>query len=269
MIRDFIEIMGKCVETISSGTLYSVLLGALLLGALCWLGCSRYTRLWHRRFHVRPQHHLLCALAAALTLLFAVLFYAIGNLQFIADEMIDEWSETLVEDDEWNTETYELAFYTVMEMNPSAFVGVPKPRSSGSYIPTITSAMQQRCTEVYVEEACSAFSTRHPFLDKMLSARPGVSEDEILDDMQDYFRRHQGERYPLNRAVTIATDHIREGLLLQSPKTVWKTRLLLVFLFFAVQLIPFGAITYCANEDLKRGKYREEVVHDRRRNDYV
>ena len=265
MIQDFIHILSQCIDAIDSGTFFGVAVGALVLGALCWFGCSRYTRLWHKRFHVRLQHHLLCALAAVLTMLFAVLFYAIGNLQYIVNNIINEWSEALVDDNEWNAQTYETAFYTVMELNPNEFVRVPKPGSKDSYIPVNTTAMQQTCAEVYVYEACAAFSTQHPFLDKMLSARPGISKEEILEDIQDFFNKHQGEFYPARRAVEIATEHIREGLLEQSPKTVWKTRLILVFLFLTVQLIPFGVIGYFAYRDLKIEKYNyfnQKITYD-------
>ena len=187
-------------------------------------------------------------------MLFTVLFYAVGNLQFIVDGMVDDWSEELVNDDEWGTQTYEIAFYAVMELNPKAFEGIPRPGSKGSYIVTNTEAMDLTSREVYINETCSAFSTRHPFLDKMLSAQAGISEEEMKEDERVFFRNHPGEFYPLERSIEIATKHIRKGLLEQSPKTVWKTRLILVFLFLAVQLIPFGTITYCANEDLKKGK---------------
>jgi hypothetical protein len=89
----------------------------------------------------------------------------------------------------------------------------------------------------------------------MLSARPGVSEDEIEYDIREYFRNNPGTMYPLERAVEIAAEHISESLLEQSPKTVWKTQLILIILFMVVQLIPFGTIGYFAYKDLKIGKY--------------
>ena len=256
MVQDFFEIVWSCVALISQGALFGVIMIALSLGILCWIGCSYYTRLWHRRFHLRPQHHLLCAIAATLTVIFTVLFYAVVNLGIIVDHKIDDWSNALVEDGEWNTQTYETAYYAVMESYPNEFAGVPRPGSANSYIPVNNDDMSRICVKTYVEEACADFSTLHPFLDKMLKARPGISEDEILDDIQSFFSSNPGERYPLARAVEIATEHIRDGLLEQSPKTVWKTRLILVLLFLGVQLIPFGTITYCANEDLKRGRYK-------------
>ena len=256
MIRDLFNIINKCIAYMSGGEFSVAILIAVLLGALCWVACSYYTRLWHRRFHVRPQHHLLCAVAALLTVVFTVQYRAVGNLEYVVDHIIDDWYEHLTEDREFHSDTYELAFYTLKEDYPAAFGGVPTPGSNDSYIPFANDAMMQTCVEIYVDEACANFSTQHPFLNMMLKARPGISQDEIEQDIREFFRRNPGTRYPLGRAVDIAANHIRESLLEQSPKTVWKTRLILVFLFLGVQLVPFGIITYCANEDLKRGRYK-------------
>jgi len=255
MIRNFFDIVIKCISSImSSGEFFTAVLLAIALGALCWVACSYYTRLWNKRFHVRFQHHLLCAFAAILTVIFTVQFRAVGNLELIVDDIIEYWHEKLIDNNDFHAQTYEHAFYTLKDMNPSAFKGVPEPGSRNSYIPFANNDMIQMCVETYVEEACANFSTRNPFLDMMLKAQPGISEDNIIADISEYFRTNPGTAYPLRRAIQIAAEHIRESLFKQSPETVWKTRLILVFLFLVVQMIPFGAITYFAYKDLKIGK---------------
>jgi transcriptional regulator with XRE-family HTH domain len=261
MVRDFIEILSKCVASLG-GVLFGVMLLALALGVLCWVACSYYTRLWHKRFHVRAQHHLLCAIAAILTVAFTVLFRAVGELEYIVNEIIDDWSEMLAYDNEWNSETYTLAFYTVKEKYPAEFRGVPEPGKADSHIPYNNDDMMHICVKTYVDEACENFSTHRPFLDRMLRARPGISEAVIVADIQEFFRQNQGKMYQLRRAVAIATEHIQEGLLEQSPKTVRKTRWILLGLFLAVQLIPFGTIGYCAAKNLDKGRYEGKDQND-------
>ena len=251
MVKDFIEIIFQCVAAIEGRALLILL--ALALGALCWVACSYYTRLWHRRFRIRFQHHLLCAIAAVLTALFTVTYRAVENLEYITNEIIEGWSENLVNDNVWNSQTYGIAFYAVKERFPDQFGGVPDPGMQDSYIPFNNDAMMQLCVKTYVNEARNNFSTHRPFLDRMLRARPGISEEEIQEDIHIFFRNNAGQRYPLSRAVNIAATHIRENLLIQSPKTVWKTRLILVFLFLGVQMIPFGTIGYCAYKELNTG----------------
>ena len=254
MARDFFSIINKCIASLSGNALSGSVLVALVLGVLCWVACSYYTRLWNKRFCMRFRHHLLCAVAAIFTVIFTIQYRAVGSLEFIVDRIINDWYERLTENRDFHSETYELAFYTLKEEYPSAFRSVPEPDKRGSYIPFNSDEMMQACVEIYVEEACSHFSTQHPFLNMMLKARPGVSEDEIKEDIYAYFRQHT-DVYPLGRAINIAAEHIRKSLLEQSPKTVWKTRLILVFLFLTVQLIPFGTIGYFAYKDLKIGKY--------------
>ena len=250
MIQDFFIILSQCIASIDSGAFFGILLLALALGALCWVACSYYTRLWNKRFRVKLHHHLLCAVAAVMTVVFTITFYAVGNLELIVDEMINEWSENLLENNEWNSKTYETAFYSIKEKYPADFSGIPEPGQRNSYIPFNNDSMMQMCVETYVEEACNDFSTLHPFLDLMLSAQPGISEEKIIEDIREFFRTNSGI-YPLTRAVAIAAAHIRETLLEQSPKTVWKTRIILVLLFLAVQMFPFGIIGYYAYRDLK------------------
>ena len=193
-----------------------------------------------------------------LTVIFTVQYRAVGNLEQIVDDIIGKWSKHLLDDSDFQNKTYETAFYALKDVYPNEFKDVPAPDARGTYIPVNNNDMKQICVEIYVKEACADFSTLRPFLDKMLRARPGISEEKILDDINDFFRDNPGTMYPLERAVKIAAKHIRENLLEQSPKTVWKTRLILVFLFLSVQMIPFGTITYCANEDLKRGRFKSK-----------
>ena len=254
MLKDFIEMVLHCVSAISSGALLGVVLTALALGVLCWVACSYYTRLWHKRFYMRVKHHALCGMAALFTVLFTVTFYAVGHLRPIVDEIIDKWSEELLEDNDFSSNTYKTAFYEIKGLSPKDFEGVPEPGKAGSYIPFRNAIIQQTCVEIFIAEACNDFSTLHPFLDKMLSALPGLSEEEVNNDITDYFRQHTGEMYPLNRAIEISARYIREELLEQSPQTVKKTRWILILLFLVVQMIPFGTIGYFAYKDLKIGR---------------
>lgn len=239
----------------SNEVLLGTVLLALALGGLCWIVCSFYTRLWNKHFRVKFQHHLICAVAAVLTITFIVQYRAVGNLAYIVDNIIDDWHEHLIDDYDFHRTTYATAFFTLKERFPSAFIGVPKPHEENSFIPFNTDEMMQICVEIYVNEACSNFLTAHPFLNLILKARPGVSEDDIKEDIRTFFLSNPGQRYPLVRAVSIAAKHIRENLLEQSPETVWKTRLILVLLFLVVQLVPFGIIGYFAYKDLKIGRH--------------
>ncbi|MCL2073981.1 MAG: hypothetical protein FWH18_08675 [Marinilabiliaceae bacterium] len=194
-------------------------------------------------------------MAAIFTVVFTLQFRAVGNLEDIVDDIIEVWYENLTEKSDFNYDTYTKAFYELKDVYRREFKGVPEPHQKGSVIPFANDDMMKDCVEIYVKEACDNFSTRHPFLDLMLKARPGISQEEIEHDIKGFFRKNPNSTYPLSRAVDIAANHIQDSLKEQSPKTVWKTRLILVLLFLLVQLIPFGTIGFVAYKDLRIGKY--------------
>ena len=106
MIHDFFYLIYTCILYMSGNAFFVTALVAILLGALCWVGCHYYTRLWHKRFHVRAQHHLLCAVAALFAVIFTVQFSAVKNLEFIVDSIVDDWYEYLNDAGYFHSETY-------------------------------------------------------------------------------------------------------------------------------------------------------------------
>ncbi|MDR1866247.1 MAG: hypothetical protein LBR08_11835 [Bacteroidales bacterium] len=250
MIKDFFDILSECISLLGAGQWTGVLTVSFVLAILCWVICVYYTKLWNKRFHVKAQHHLICGIAVALTFLFSIGYYAFGNLENIVLEIVDEWEEELVTDGEWSDATFEKAWLAVEEVNPAAFLNVPQPGDEDSYIPFTSDEMQQTCITTYVDAACESFKTDHPYLNTLIHAEAGLSEEVIDTDVTDFFNNNPGSAYLHNNAIALAAEHIRDELILQAPGTVTKTRLLLVLLFLLIQLIPFGWIGYCAYQDL-------------------
>jgi hypothetical protein len=249
MIKDFFEVLSECMSCITPKQWIGITGMSFALALLCWFVCVHYTKLWNKRFHVKTLHHFICGIAVVFTVLFTVWFYAFGNLSGIVRRIVDEWETQLVEDPEWNTATFERAYLAVEKGTPEAFRGLARPGDKDCFIPVNTEEMTQTCVTTYVDAACESFDTNHPYLNMLVQAKPGISEEAFTQDMQTYFREHSGS-YPLGRGVTLAAAHIRETLVEQAPGTVAKTRWILFLLFLTVQLIPFGWIGYCAYGDL-------------------
>lgn len=254
MIRDFFDILSLCLSYLSGKQWFAVILIGILLAVVCWIICAYYTKLWNKRFHVRFKHHLLCGLAAVFTLVFTIYFYGAGNLGRLSVELIDYWEEDILSDDEWGSETFEKAYYAVKEIAPEAFRGIPAPDKRDAFIPLNTNKMQQMFVATYVKETCKTFGTEYPFLNSLLKANAGISEDVISKDITDYFKR-TNDIYPAERAIKLATSYIKEGLIRQAPKTMRKARFILCMLFLLVQAIPFSVIGYVAYKDLKMKQY--------------
>jgi lysylphosphatidylglycerol synthetase-like protein (DUF2156 family) len=64
-LRLFMSHRRECVAVLSV---------AAVLALGCWYTATHYSRLWNLHFRSTPSHHVLCALAAVCTLVFAVFF---------------------------------------------------------------------------------------------------------------------------------------------------------------------------------------------------
>jgi hypothetical protein len=257
MMKDFFDVLSECISCITTKQWVGVIGLSFVLALLCRFICVNYTKLWNKRFHAKALHHFICGIAVVLTVLFTTWFYAFGNLSGIVYRVVDEWEEQLVEDDEWSDETFERAYLAVEKVAPNAFSGLARPGEDGCFIPLHTEKMIQVCVTAYVDAACESFGTNHPYLDMLIHAKSGVSEETVTQDINDYFE-NEGNSYPAERGITLAAAHIREELVRQIPETVTKTRWILFLLFVTVQLIPFGWIGYCAYKDLsisRRNRY--------------
>ena len=68
---------------------------------------------------------------------------------------------------------------------------------------------------VYATSACNNFARSRPFLSKVVWARPGIPADVVFADVR---RWHQtNPNYPPARAIGLATEQIRTGLVAQVP----------------------------------------------------
>ncbi|MDR1130290.1 MAG: hypothetical protein LBK96_04850 [Prevotellaceae bacterium] len=256
MIKDFFDVLSECISDLTGKQWIGIIWASLGLAALCWFVCVYYTKLWNNRFHVKPRHHFICGIAVILTVLFTLSFRAFGNLEEIVCRTVDEWEEQLVTDDEWGNETFEQAYLAVEKVNPDAFRGLARPGEENCFIPIYTDEMTKTCVTAYVDAACGSFRTNHRYLNMLVHAEVGLSEEAITQDIVTYFKETGKDRYPLERAVALAARYIREELVAQAPGTVAKTRWLLAFLFLLVQSVPFGWIGYCAYKDLRiRNEY--------------
>lgn len=88
----------------------AVLSVAAVLALGCWLAATHYSRLWNLHFRSMPSHHVLCALAAVCTLVFAVFFASMTYTRQAADVSIDRWSGQLVHDQRWSHDTFEATY---------------------------------------------------------------------------------------------------------------------------------------------------------------
>ena len=250
MIKDFLHIIVAGLQLLSQIQLFKVIVAAFILSALFWIINSYYTRLWNKSFQVSPKHHLICGASALLTFFFVLSFAGIRHLRPVSERTVRNWSSQLKEDQLWNDQIFSKAYYAVKKTGRENFENIPPPGSEGSIIPFSAEASLILSAEIYADEACRDFSKKHRFLTILLSAKPTISNALIKKDMDDYFKT-EGNIYPLERAVQLASNQIMTELLVKTPRVVRVARAILVLIFILVQIIPFGIIGYFAYKDLK------------------
>lgn len=254
VLQDLFLLILHCVAMLRSQVLTTflvTLIGGLFLGAICWLLCSHYSRLWNLRYRVTLTHQLLCGMAAVLTLFFTLTFVSLKYTRQVAEAVVASWQQEIQSDSAWNNKTFRKAFEAIQALGVEDFTNFPHPDQGGHIVPTNKEESRIKLATVYATEAVQHFNSSHPYLSIILRAAPGISPKVISDDSTAYFSAHPGELYPTANAVRIAADHIRRGLDVQIPRVVPISRTVIVFLFLFAQAIPFGLIGVAAYKDLK------------------
>ena len=251
MILDLLTLLSGSIAIFlvrnPAGVRLAVFVGTLL-AILCWYGCYTYTRLWNKRFRVRVIHHMFCALAALITLVFSVLYPALAHVREAGEASIAVWESTINRDSLWAASTFRTAYQAVRNLGIEDFKGVPEPGAARSWIPTSRDESRQTAAGVYASSACNHFARSRPFLSKIIWARPGIPADVVFADVRQWHRTNPN--YPPERAIGLAVEHIRGGLIAQVPRIVSLSRILTIALFLLAQAVPFGLVGWAAYRDI-------------------
>lgn len=159
---------------------------ATVLAVATWAFCIYYARLWNKRYHHRPAHHLWGGMAALISFIAVFAWYLVSNLEPITRIYIATWSMQLKADNEWGQATFATAYREVKAQGVENFYGVPAPDRPNSYIPINHDASRIKAAYVYANEAYRNFGEQHPFLAFILDAKVGLAEDSIRQDVDTY-----------------------------------------------------------------------------------
>ena len=202
------------------------------LSALCWVICNYYTRLWNKRYHLTITHHVLCGISGILTFIFVLAFSSLIYLKEVSINILNNWSDTIFQDKEWADSTFQKTFYQVKETGLENFEDVPLPGQVGTHIPVNDNKSKELCAIIYTNEASGNFKINHPFLSKVIWTKSQIPEEIIKQDMYDFFKTTPV--YPPQRAIQLATNYLKEGLIKQTPRVVKFARIILFALFLLI-----------------------------------
>jgi hypothetical protein len=239
----------------SPGGFFLTVIVAILLGGLCWYAATQYTKLWNLRYTPTLVAHVLCGIAAVLTMLFTIAFASLDYAKDIALDHVNRWNRAINRDDKFLNDTYVGVYYAVKGQGVEHFdQRNPPPNDPHSTIPMNSQQTRVFVGKFYADAAVTHFRKTNPLLSRMIwPGNASVPVEVIHQDMNNFFNTHHDpkDHYNLNHGVDIAADLFRKNLVTQTPEVVTKTRWRISLLFILVQLIPFGLIGYAAYEDLK------------------
>lgn len=252
---DLFFLIVRCVEKLQTDA-RAVLLGTLAagvsLGVLCWIACSYYAYFWNLRFRITLTHHMFCGIATLLTMLFTLTFVSLKYTEQVAKAIVLGWQQIeILNDSSWKHATFRKAYEEVKALGIEDFTQYPHPDQGGNLIPVSRKESQETSARVYANEAVQHFKKSHSYLSMILKTDSDVPTEVIYKDNAQFFVDHPGQTYPLENAVKLAADHIRQGLEPQAVRVVRVSRGVLAVLFLLVQGIPFGLIGFAAYRDLK------------------
>jgi len=254
VINNLIRLLAECMATFSYRELtifLGTISGGVFLAVGGWILCSRYARLWNLRYRITVTHHVLCGIAAVLTLLFAITFASLKYTRLAAEILVAGWQLQILSDSSWEQKTFRKSFDAIKGLGVEDFTNFPDPDQGGHLVPLQKLASRQTLATVYSTEAVTHFNKTHPTLSKILKTEPGISPEIITDDVTAFFADHPHENYSNINAVWLAADHIRQSLEVQISRMVPITRTIIILFFILVQAIPFGLVGIAAYRDLK------------------
>jgi hypothetical protein len=251
-----VECMRHEARHSASGFFITVLI-ALALGGLCWFLATQYTKLWNLRYNATFTLHILCAIAAGVTVIFTIAFVSLDYAKEIARDRLNVWHQTIKSDPKFLNATFADAYYEVKRRGMERFDPRlhPAPPDPNARMPLTQQRTMVFVGRLYADASLKNFRKTNPLLSSIIM--PGnadVPAPMITADINNFFATHRGEArpsYALDRGVDLAASLFQSNLEGQTSKVVTKARRWITVLFLLVQMIPFGLIGYSAYMDLK------------------
>jgi len=255
-VRFFFDTFWLFAKTNPLGLALSVLAG-IGLAALCWFVTVFYTRLWNTRYRPGLVHHLLCGIAALITMLFTIAYFALGYAQQAADNRVAAWKSALEEDCRrkggFSDRMMIVAYWAVQKSGWEDMERFPPPGTPGfeaSGYPTNADASRRLAAKLWAEAVLGNYKENQLFLSTLVSPRRAPVEIWYNDEVA-FWKRKVGNTYLAESGIEAVASDIRRDITAQAPQLIPQTRTILVIIFLFVQLIPFSLVGWGAYRDIK------------------
>lgn len=228
-----------------------LLFSGLALAAILWLLCAFFGRLFYKPYRLSIGQHILCSQLAIMVVLIVPTYASVVYLQPSLAGMIANWRDTLVSNATWNDTQFKREYYEIKKMGLEDFSSYPSPEQGGSKIPLKKTETQVKMGQMTAEAAIENFAFNFPLISKVIGTKPAVSANTVSQDINNYFKTHQGSSYPQERGVQLAVDQIYKELEPQTLSIIFAIRIMLILKIVMGYSICLGWIAYAALKQIR------------------
>jgi hypothetical protein len=251
--QNMFHVLGRCVSLlVELGPIHfgiSLLVG-VILAALCWWGATHYSRLFNRAYQINGLHHVLCAMAALLTLVFCVLFASLKFTYIVGDSERAIWRGKLG-DPGWRYQQAVEVYYAIKARGLEDFTNYPLP-SPGEAVnfPLNQPSSIHLAASIMANGALHRFRSTNPYLSAVFWLPTRVPDDRLYDDVEAPTVDTQTRLTLSQRAISFVAVLV-ETSDFENPKALLRARLILTACFLLAQAVPFLWIGFAAYRDLQ------------------
>ncbi len=237
-------------------------LSALLAAAGCTYLCHVSGWFWIKKYHQTLTGSALSLLAGFIALASVMVFAGAGYIKDTAVRMIGLWSETMVVDQTWHEELFQLTKRKIEDLKDSAGQpienfnlkdpnGVVYKSPDSGFVPMNSNEARETCAVTYASETIKSFKARHPVLGRLLFADEELTTELILEDVKAHFAANKGRTYLLNQGFKLGVGQIMDELESGTDRLIRIARITVAISFFLAEGLCFAGVGFLAWRELK------------------
>jgi hypothetical protein len=193
-------------------------IGAVAFACFLWWLCNKFTSLWNRSFYLNWFHHVVCAVAALVTIFLCITFASVGEIGQVLDQVVTEWGS---------------------QMREGSGSNISQRASLGDVSSGYTSDGQSVASD---SDLAHQFEGTHPFLCEVVQ----------LDNVDSYGNSQPGEPdSSAGQMIDRVAAGLKDELQGQARHVVFLLRFVLFLSFVLVQGIVFSLTGYAAHRNIR------------------
>jgi hypothetical protein len=257
LLAEFYKLTLQCIGVLRNDDprlFIGAVLAGLTIGGLLWWGGFAWSRLWNKKFTLRPIHHVLCALALLFALGYTVSAVSLKYAARMVETKVRLWQEAANLDGDLRSRLMARLYDELAARGLEDMSTIPDPRTLGPG--EVWAVTYKNHTEtpaligdIYTRGALEHFGKTHPLLAVMLS--PTVPPELIVEDIRNKARANPGEAYQLNDGTRLLVEQMFAKMSDQVWRVVLSARLILLGLFIVFLSVPVVLIALSAYQDIR------------------